>query len=837
MVSKYNPLFNGEQALLRGQTSLATIHEEDFNQILPVFRFGTKEQASNVKPDMDKAIEKAARVINEHSMMIKNKQRNSYVDDSYLLIGKARFYKREYLEALETFNYVVQTFPKSDVREEARLWAAQTETELGNYLAAKTKLEEIYRSDDLPKKLKPLAFAAYAQLEINQKRYMPAYQLLSQAVKRTRVKDNEVRWTFIMGQLQAKIGNENEASELFRKVIKMGPPYELLFQAQLNRARHYDVDINDPEIVFDDLRKMLKDDKNYDNKDQIYYVMAEISERMGDDANVELYLKESIRVSTVNQDQKALSYLKLGELNFDYRLYPLAAAYYDSAFTSLKSTHPRYKEIEKKNASLSKLVENLNIIAYEDSVQVLAALTETERNKRIDQFILQKKAAEEAAKRAEEENPFNSFQNDEGSIAQNNQNSIQGGAWYFYNQRLRAAGITEFSMKFGNRKLEDNWRRENKEVIELFETENEESEKEMDAFAEGDTGLTENQERQEYLKNIPLTEAALANSDMKILNAYMMVASIYKNDFEDMNAAETELRALLKRYPDMDDADKGKTWYMLYRVNVLANDSKDAEYFKNLILQELPDSEYADLLMGKQLAAIDMSMSESYYKLTYAKYEDKNYKKTVSMADSALGVFSKAPEGPKYMMLKAFSEGKLGKKEKMTQTLKEVVGNYSGTTQATEAQRILDRLTEPEEAATTKELAKPTTQKETSKYTIKATEEHKYVLALPNVSGLVYNVNVELTDFNKKFFKNIPLNAKTVYISAQQQMILISGFPNEKEALRYFEILGEQKTLSASLSGQTYQHFVISNSNFTIFYQDKNFNEYEKFFQDNYLNK
>ncbi len=54
------------------------------------------------------------------------------------------------------------------------------------------------------------------------------------------------------------------------------------------------------------------------------------------------------------------------------------------------------------------------------------------------------------------------------TFAENSQASIQGGTWYFYNQRLRAAGISEFTTKYGNRKLEDNWRRSDKALTGDF---------------------------------------------------------------------------------------------------------------------------------------------------------------------------------------------------------------------------------------------------------------------------------------------------------------------------------------------------------------------------------
>ncbi len=842
-VSRFNPLFNGEQALLKGEKSLSLLHEDDFSKILPVFRTGTKAQASNVKPDMDKAVEKGTKVITDHSMMIRNVQKNKWVDDSYLLIGKARFYRREYLEALETFNYIIQEFPKSDIYEEARLWAARTETALGNYITAKDKFEQIYRSEKLPGKMKGDAFAAYAQLEIDQKRYTPAYQLLEQAANKTRDKEKEVRWLFIMGQLQAKTGNDQEASETFRKVIKKGPPYELLFQAQLNRARTYDVILNDPAVVFKDLHKMLKDDKNYDNRDQIYYVMAEVSEKLEDEGKVEEYLKKSIRTSTTNVNQKALSYLKLGEINFDNKMYPTAAAYYDSTSTNLQNTHPRYKEIQKKKESLAELVQNLNTITLQDSLQLLASYSEKKRFEKIDNLIAQKKAQEQK-EREREQNPFNQMPGAGETFAENSQASIQGGTWYFYNQRLRAAGISEFTTKYGNRKLEDNWRRSDKALTGDFGDGNTNTADGESGEQEGENTASKSQseEREEYLKDIPLTEEAMQASHGKIVNAYLRVGAIYKDDFNDYPSSEDNLKALLKRYPDLDL--KPRVWYMLYRVNLLANDTKDAEYYKNLIKTNYPESEYAALVDGLQPKdEQDANRSLAYYKKTYHTYEKAAYRKSLTMADSGLVAFGSTDQGSRFMMVKAFSQGKLGQSSKMSETLNAVVVKYPGTEQAAKAQDILNQMAAPpvagNKASTKGDGAKDKgnnteAPKPVSKYVANASEEHKYLLALPNIKGLVNNVTIELSDFNKKFFKNIPLNTKAIYISAEKQMILVSGLPNEKTAIQYFEVLDQQNALDKNLAGQNFQHFVISNSNFSKFYQDKDFEGYEKYFLENY---
>ena len=825
-VSQFNPLFNGEQALLQGEQTLANSNKDDFTKILQVFPIGTEQDAAAVKPDMDKAIEKATKVIQKHSMMIRNDQKNKSIDDSYLLIGKARFYNYEHLAALETFNFVIQQFPDSKIHSEAILWAGKTEVALGNNLSAKDRFESIYRSEELPTALKADAFASYAQLEINKGNSMAAYQLLEQAVNRSNTKWQKIRWTFIMGQLQVKLGNGYKASQLFEKVTKKGPPYELLFQAQLARARNYDVDLQDPSKVFRDLEKMMKDEKNYDNRDQIYYVMAEIAERMGDEALMEDYLKQSIRVSTVNAEQKGLSFLKLAETNFRNSMYPLAAAYYDSASTNLPTDHKFYGEVESKKQSLAGLVENLNIIALQDSLLMLADMGEKQRRKKL-QNIVDKE--EEAARKAQEEqqNILNNAPSEEGSIALAGQSSIEGGSWYFYNQNLRSSGLRDFRNKFGQRKLEDDWRRKDKKTQVSF-TEEEGTDSTSTAELAGGEKSSEGK-LEEYLKNIPSSEAEIAEAHLKIMTASMNIGDIYRNDLKDLPASERQFKELLEEYPQIEQ--KPRIWYTLYRINVALEDQKDAEVYKQLILSNYPESEYAALLNGKGLKDPNANPeSIRYYSKTYEAFKSGNIQTAMSMADSGLTAFASTAEAPKFLLLKAYSQGRSQRRTEMETSLKAVISTYPGTDQASMAQSILDHISQEEVEST-----KSTKTKEPAvQYKSNEREEHKYISIVPNTRGLVNNVTIDIITFNNKYFKNINLNAKAVYISPEEQMVLVSGLPNKQKAMQYFKLIKQQLILEKNLKPNEIKHFVISNSNFTDLYQEKDFSGYMEYFESNY---
>ena len=821
--------------MMQGEMALAQAHRDDFSNILKVFKEGDEAAASSVKPMMDKAIEKAAKVIQEHSMMIRNEQKNAFIDDSYLLLGKARYYRREYLEALETFNYVIQQYPDSKNYEEARYWAARTETALGNYLSAKDKFEKMYRSNDVPKRLRGDVFAAYGQLEIDQKHYSVAAQLMQQAANKTKDKQKEVRWLFITGQLQAASGQDYEASETFKKVIKKGPPYELLFQAQLNRARNYDVDLQDPEVVFDDLRKMLKDDKNYDNRDQIYYVMAEVAEKLDEEGMTEDYLKKSVRNSTINNNQKGMSYLKLAEMNFDNKMYTVAAAYYDSTYSNLDKNNPRFAEVKIKKESLGELVKYLNVIELQDSLQMLAGLGEKQRLRKIEEIVEKEQEAAEEERRQEELRQSNPFGIDQ-SITASNQGAVQGGQWYFYNQNLRSVGVRDFSNRFGNRKLEDNWRRKDKETMEDFSPDNSEQDAVDEVAREEEAKNEADSKVQQYLAKVPLTEEMMAKSHELIVDAYINVGTIYKDNFNDLHAAETELKNLLKRYSDF--GLRVRVLYMLYRINVLDNDAKDAEYYKNLIKKEYPETEYARLVDGEIITGEqDASAALRYYTKTYQTFNQKAYKSSLFMSDSGATAFNNTDQGPQFLMVKALSQGKLGNKDDMIKTLNLISTEYNKTEQGKEARRILTQIGAEEEAekpGEDKVAEEKKEAKEESPYKQTDSEQHKYIVVVPNTKGLVSNLTIDISDFNQKFFKNNGLKTKAIYLNPKEQMIMVTGLPNKKIGLQYVENIIQQKVLSKQLGSEPVKHFVISNTNFQLFYSTKDFEGYQKYYNEHY---
>ena len=319
-------------------------------------------------------------------------------------------------------------------------------------------------------------------------------------------------------------GNRYEASTHFRKVVDLKPnDYDLLFSAQLKRALNFDVDMESSEVVYNELERMLKDDKNIDLRDQIYYVMALIAIEDEDYERAEEFLDKSVRVSTTNKAQKGVSFTKRAELSFMFKEYVDAQAYYDSAYISLPPAHEKYPEVEVRKNSLTDLVENLNIVATQDSLQRLANMSLARQREVIEDYIVWLKDEEERLMRERELAELNAELASQ-SQSQDGGPQVGGGrGWYFYNSGVRSNGISTFAKRWGSRDLEDNWRQKTKSAKVLAE---------QDIAVEGDSASTGNglgnapvggqkYDPEYYLAQIPKDSADMAASNKLILDAYI----------------------------------------------------------------------------------------------------------------------------------------------------------------------------------------------------------------------------------------------------------------------------------------------------------------------------
>jgi len=849
MNARYNGSFNSIENQKEAIKKVEKANKDNFTKLLPLFVYPTDETAKNFFNDFDNTIKKSSIVIQRHVIMnpkskleIPNACR--WIDENYMLIGKSHLYKRDLFSALEAFEYVSKIYPQPKAKYIGKLWMIRTDNEIGSYSLSEELIDEIRSAKDFPKERSYTREFALVSTDLYMRRgdYPQAIKQLTRAIALTRKKTTRARYIYILAQLHEKTGDTQKAAMYYSMVPKLHPSYDMEFSAQINHARFYDVSQGGSKTIKKKLMKMLRDDKNVDYRDQIYYALAEISNKEKDTPTAIDYLASSIKTSTTNTAQKALSYLKRGDIYFDQPDYQRAQANYDSAMTILPKDYPDYKAIEIKKNSLTDLVSNLNIIAHEDSMQTLARMSESERNQAIEKLIKQQeeeeKKAEEASK-LEKEQVLSATPVTATPIG----GTTVSNSWYFYNPATVTFGIGEFRKKWGTRKSEDNWRRSEKELTLSANEQDEEQAKDslktqddpsINTIATGNT-----KDKGYYLSRVPLTPNALTASNNRIVDAYYNAGSIYKEQLMNNQKSVETLEELLKRYPE--NKYRLSNYYQLYRTYLTMNNQSKADYYKNLLVTNYPDSEYAKLIKNPDYAKdinANKSVVEHFYTETYQLYSDAKYTEAMENCVKAERDYAKSTLMPQFSFLKALCIGRTQDINAFEGALVHVVEKYPKSPVKEKAQDILESIKKQKTpSVSTEDSAKTDSTKTVApppKFIFNESGEYYWVLVAENGKGNMDGFKVKLSKVNQELFSTLSIGISDMFLDGGHQLVMIKPFNGKMEAMKYYNVMKSRKDTYSDLTEGSYQSFIISAENFSVFYKDKNVEEYQQFFSQNY---
>jgi len=829
VTSKFNGYYNGREKIREGVKKLESNYKEDYKSLLPLFIYGTEEDAKGVTPEMDLAIEKFSRVIEMHSMSIGGKEYCKWIDDTYMGIGKANFYKQEYDEAKSFFEYVAKEYKRQPIKFEALLWMVRTYVEKERYSEAERILTILEGERNFPPEYIEEKSLVTADYFIKQQNYEMAIPEIKQAITLTKKKSVRIRLLYILAQLYQLDGDAGLAIGFYKQVIKSHPPYEMEFYAKISLATAFSSDAGGGNDIIELLTKMINDDKNLDYLDQIYYALAEVYIKKGDEDKGVEALKMSAKSSTDNRDQKGLSFYKLAQIYFDRLSYESAQKYYDSTKTYLSAEHPDFDKIIKISTSLTDLVKNIKIIEEEDSLQSLTKLSEKELEDliyaSIDEFEKEQERKEREFERdasgfGDQGNSYNSMP-DEGN-----------GKWYFYNPTAISFGANEFKRVWGARTNEDNWRRSNKESSGGFD----------DLFAEEEskgaadsTKTNDPTDFEYYTQAIPFSEEQLAESNKRLVKAYYDLGVIYKDQLED-NLKSIETLELLVQKFDTSDYHL-VSYYRLYRLYDAEGNTFKSNYYKDLILTQYPDSEYAKLILNPDYFKEENQEREqlvAYYEKTYGYYKRGYYKACITNCEESETRFPKNELQAKFLLLKAQSKGRMGEKEAFIAELESLSKNFGSKPEGKEAQEILNYWTlsqaEAKKRAEEEELLK-------KGYDLNKESKHTAVLIVPNLDMDMEKVKASISNFNTQYFKTNNLSINAIFIDKENQMVSIKNFDNAEKALSYYNTFLKNQTYLKDINDKAYDFFVISFENYPIYFQKKDTKEYLDFFSKSYLNE
>lgn len=845
LTAHYNGYFNARERMNNGAKSLAEAHVDRYDRNLSIFKYGDDQQAKAVFPDMDEAIKKSSVVIQRHSIFVKRKEHCKWIDENWLVIGKSQFYKHDFWTAVETFQYVAAEWKNDPSRYEALIWLSQCYLQLAKTPDAGYLLDFMNNDPKLPNNLRGLFHAVYADFYLQKKDKDNAINQLVKSVANTKQKQSRIRYTYILAQLYQEKGEYDKAFAMYQKVVRGNPDYEMAFNAKINRARSFDVSSPDAASIKKQLTKMLRDGKNVEYLDQIYYALAGISQKEKNEDQAINYLNKSIETSTTNTNQKALSYLNLAEIYFKKPQYTISQAYYDSTIAILPKDYPDFEAVENMKNSLSKLIKYLNIISFEDSLQGIAGLDEVAREARIDQIIAKEQEAADKKKELEELEKQNEIVNQQQNAQQNTQpdrqqqtnyNKQGGSGWYFYNSAAISFGYSEFIKKWGQRKLEDNWRRSTKESGTAQVEEDEVKDTLVDnsqAFNDSIANLKASLRKEAYLKALPVSPEKKAESDVKIIDAYYNLGLIYKEQLLNNGEAAKTFETLLEKYPE--NKYKIAVYYNLNRIYLALQDTAKADYYKNIILDKYPDTEYAKIIKNPDYFKEKQNKTailQVFYENTYKAYINKQYEDVIERKSMADSLFPVNKLTPKFELLKAMSIGKTQPIEKFIASLNDIVIRYPQDSVKIRAQEILDYLSghkmDGPPPGTVDTIKGP------AEYTYFADSAHYFMLLFDGKSVDMNKLKVNISNYNLEYFSTMGLLITSSQLDPSTPYILVKSFSSAEESLTYFTGIMTDESAFNGIEQGTFRQFVISADNYAILFKDRDVQRYQTFYGQHY---
>ncbi len=862
LTSYYNILFNGRESFEKGLRQYRNDYQYDFTRILPVHIHGNSKLAKSIRPQMERTIEKCSKLIRLHSITAKpeklekkgkltqeekayyNKNEfNKYVDDSYLLMGRAYYWEMEYQTASKVLEYAAREFKNEQVRDRANIWRSRCYIEIGNYNEAQKVLSGLKDREPDPQ-VKPAFYATYADLHIRQDQYSQALPYLKKSVKHQPDNTIRERHAFIIAQLYEEMDQPEKAFDQYQKVIAMNPDYRLEFNAMLKKAWLHHLTNRGGEKMKEQLKKMLHDSKNEEYRDQIYYALGQIAQQNDQTDKALEYYKKSARQSVSNKNQKGISFLALADIYFSHKKYETAQAYYDSAVTSLEPSYPGYTDLYVKTRHLTGLVDNLNTIERQDSLQKVAQMPKAERDALISKLIEQHRQRQR--EKRQQQASANRYAGRSGS-RQMGRAGRSANNWYFYSQTARQQGKNDFKRRWGDRPLQDNWRLGSKSTGGFEDMSN------PSAAPKEKKQQLNKTNRKYYTQDLPTTDSAMKASDRKIQDAYFRVASIYMNDLENRTRAIEYFKELNQKFPD--NPYKPGTYYYLYKLNRELGHQGQADPFKQQIISNYPESNYAKVLKNPDyFRELEQTRNriEQMYSRTLKLYNKGQYNRVIDSCNKALSQFDQKNYRARFEYLKVLSTGQTSDIVTFRNQLQALVKDYPNapiTPQAkgtlsylrkTELQQIGKKFRENKLRASSDSLQNQSVSNQNNEqpappsdslYSSSQEVPYYFVVIADTKKTDIGRLKFDLINFNLDYYLQKNYSTSSQEFNKFFTAIAVKRFKNHQKAKEYYELISKkEQRVFKQHDQENYRYFFISVKNYVTLLDKKSIIEYINFF-------
>ncbi|WP_353721464.1 tetratricopeptide repeat protein [Dyadobacter sp. 676] len=671
VAARYNAYFMAEQDMLEAEYEMQKAYKENYNQLLPILLPMDSVRAQAVKPRLLDAIKKASIVAEKH-------QNSKWIDNSYILLGKSRLYLGEWADGLEALRYVYANGRDENDKNNALIVLMRAYIEHKDYSNA-LGVAEYLSQQPLTKSAQRDFYLTKAYLHQQNGEYLTSVAILEETFPLLKKSVETARIHFAAAQMYDRLGQYALANRHYKSVSKNKPNYDLGFYSSMNSLQN-EVVLNPQRDLGDvGFEKMLRDRKNDDLKDRVYFTMGLLAEHKKQIPEAVGYLQKAASVSKGNMQQKAYTYLQLARIEYEsLENFEMSKAYYDSALAILPQEAPEYRLVADRKRALDNFVTQYTVVSTEDSLQRLAKMNPAALDNKIDAII---EARER--KRLEEEEKARKAQiaAQNASLQQNGGNPLVNGGerrWELYDPALVNKGKIEFKRIWGNRPLEDDWRRSSRPLRSLAGNNGTGSDSMAVAQApQENTGLKKGTPEWDQVhallkKDVPLTDTAFAASQKKKEEALYNLGKIYRFDLKESNRAIAAFERVLSEYPQTQYKDE--IYYLLFLSN--EENSAQKESWKSKLLSEYPNSTYARLVNKSTDASGTSGNAMKEYEAMYKLYADGNYTKALEDIEKNLPSYKGSSMEDKFALLRVFLIGKVRGKEAYAQAITEFMRLY-----------------------------------------------------------------------------------------------------------------------------------------------------------------
>jgi hypothetical protein len=730
--------------------------------------------------------------------------------------------------------------------QEGTLWLARTLVERDREEEALRYIRELEGDPNLfaevRRQIPPLRAYIFLKLDKTE----PARQALEQAVELASNRQDKARYTYIMAQLYRRADQPDDAFAAFRQAKRYSNDYTMEFNSRLNMAlNEWLAGRETQEDAVANLEQMLKEEKNAEFRDQIYFVMATIALEGNDREQAIANLVNSLRVSSANPNQRAEAYLTLADLYFEEEDYVMAKSYYDSTLQVMKPIAEDYQRVSRLSNNLKEIAAAIQTINLQDSLLRISRLSEEEKQ----ELAFEIKAKEEQAR-------LEAIKAQAGTSSRTGRPSSRKGAaglqtatafgqqapntprpvtanlsgpestFFAYDPKALRRGERDFQRKWGNRKLEDNWRRSSHSGASLFD--DEEGVQEEPAAS-----VFNEDEVAQILDDVPSGPEEVKLAEFELQQAMFSLGTLYRDRMKDNEKCVEALVELNRRFPGNNfELD---SWYYLYLAHTDLGQALKAREYADKIQTKYSGSTYDRVIRNPNYAnelLDEKAKLGRYYDQAFAAFKAGNYQKALQMCEGAKNEFGPKNElRAKFALLRAMNVGKLQGRDAYKLALKEVVAKYKDTPeqkQAREMLRILGGAVATLPGGDKVDLSRFKPEKDAIHYVLVAFEEEIDL----------NQVKIAVSDFNQAFFELKRLRIANIYLGKTAKdrlpIIVIRRFKNEAEAMDYYYTYQKNKDQFVD-SSVPFKVLPITQNNYREVLRLKSATEYQAFFEQMYL--